>query len=140
MHWIVTLIVGAVVGWLASMLMKTNAQMGAIANILVGIVGSSLGFWLAGVLSLNESWRYRCDRSHDMRFAISIPQFVSDGEFDPADFRAYMRGRRRLASRAPGRWSSRSAWSAWWPRSCPSSRDALPLDQRFSPLASGEEG
>src|SRR5437016_6802397 len=25
-----------------------------------------------------------------MRFAISIPQFVSDGEFDPADFRAYM--------------------------------------------------
>ena len=44
MHWIVTLIVGAVVGWLASMLMKTNAQMGAIANIVVGIVGSSLGF------------------------------------------------------------------------------------------------
>src|SRR5258706_9429175 len=53
MHWIVTLIVGAVVGWLASILMKTNAQMGAIANILVGIVGSSLGFWLAGVLGLS---------------------------------------------------------------------------------------
>jgi len=53
MHWIVTLIVGAVVGWLASMLMKTNAQMGAIANIVVGIVGSSLGFWLAGVLGLS---------------------------------------------------------------------------------------
>jgi uncharacterized membrane protein YeaQ/YmgE (transglycosylase-associated protein family) len=45
--------VGAVVGWLASMLMKTNAQMGAIANIVVGIVGSSLGFWLAGVLGLS---------------------------------------------------------------------------------------
>ena len=53
MNWIVTLIVGAVVGWLASMVMKTNAQMGAIANILVGIVGSSLGFWLAGVLGLS---------------------------------------------------------------------------------------
>ena len=25
-----------------------------------------------------------------MRFSISIPQFVSDGEFDPAGFRAYM--------------------------------------------------
>ena len=25
-----------------------------------------------------------------MRFAISIPQFVSDGEFDPARFRGYM--------------------------------------------------
>jgi uncharacterized membrane protein YeaQ/YmgE (transglycosylase-associated protein family) len=55
MHWIVTLIVGAVVGWLASILMKTNAQMGAIANIVVGIVGSSLGFWLAGVLGLSAS-------------------------------------------------------------------------------------
>jgi uncharacterized membrane protein YeaQ/YmgE (transglycosylase-associated protein family) len=53
MHWIVTLIVGAVVGWLASMLMKTNAQMGIVANIVVGLVGSSLGFWLAGVLGLS---------------------------------------------------------------------------------------
>jgi uncharacterized membrane protein YeaQ/YmgE (transglycosylase-associated protein family) len=53
MNWIVTLIVGAVVGWLASIVMKTNAQMGAIANILVGIVGSCIGFWLAGVLGLS---------------------------------------------------------------------------------------
>ena len=55
MYWIVTLIVGAAVGWLASILMKTNAQMGAIANIVVGIVGSSLGFWLAGMLGLTAS-------------------------------------------------------------------------------------
>jgi len=55
MYWIVAVIEGAVVGWLASILMKTNAQMGAIANIVVGIVGSSLGFWLAGVLGLNTS-------------------------------------------------------------------------------------
>jgi uncharacterized membrane protein YeaQ/YmgE (transglycosylase-associated protein family) len=54
MNWIVTIVVGAIVGWLASMVMKTNAQMGAIANILVGIVGSSLGFWLAGVLGLSS--------------------------------------------------------------------------------------
>jgi uncharacterized membrane protein YeaQ/YmgE (transglycosylase-associated protein family) len=52
MNWIVTIVVGAIVGWLASMVMKTNAQMGAIANIVVGIIGSSLGFWLAGVLGL----------------------------------------------------------------------------------------
>ena len=52
MHWIVTIVVGGIVGWLASLLMKTNAQMGIIANVLVGIVGSSLGFWLAGVLGL----------------------------------------------------------------------------------------
>ena len=53
MNWLVTIVVGAIVGWLASMVMKTNAQMGAIANIVVGIVGSSLGFWLAGLLGLS---------------------------------------------------------------------------------------
>ena len=52
MNWIITLVVGGVIGWLASMLMKTNAQMGIIANVVVGIIGSSLGFWLAGVLGL----------------------------------------------------------------------------------------
>jgi uncharacterized membrane protein YeaQ/YmgE (transglycosylase-associated protein family) len=40
------------VGWLASLVMKTNAQMGIIANVIVGIIGSSLGFWLAGLLGL----------------------------------------------------------------------------------------
>jgi uncharacterized membrane protein YeaQ/YmgE (transglycosylase-associated protein family) len=50
MGFIWALIIGGVVGWLASMVMKTNAQMGMIANIVVGIVGSSLGFWLAGML------------------------------------------------------------------------------------------
>ena len=50
MDFIVTLIIGGVVGWLASLIMKTGAQMGIIANIVVGIVGSFLGFWLAGVL------------------------------------------------------------------------------------------
>lgn len=53
MNWIVTIVVGGIVGWLASMVMKTNAQMGAIANVIVGIIGSSLGFWLAGMLGLS---------------------------------------------------------------------------------------
>jgi len=43
MGWIITLIIGGIVGWLASIVMKTNAQMGLIANVLVGIVGSFLG-------------------------------------------------------------------------------------------------
>jgi uncharacterized membrane protein YeaQ/YmgE (transglycosylase-associated protein family) len=54
MNWIVTLIIGGVVGWLASLVMKTNAQMGIIANIIVGIVGSLLGFWIAGLLGIVE--------------------------------------------------------------------------------------
>lgn len=52
MHWIVSLVVGGVIGWLASIAMKTNAQMGLVANVLVGIVGSALGFWLAGLLGI----------------------------------------------------------------------------------------
>ena len=50
MNWLITIVIGGIVGWLASMVMKTNAQMGIIANVLVGIVGSALGFWLAGQL------------------------------------------------------------------------------------------
>lgn len=52
MNWIISLIIGGIVGWLASILMKTNAQMGLIANILVGIVGSMIGYWIAGQLGM----------------------------------------------------------------------------------------
>jgi uncharacterized membrane protein YeaQ/YmgE (transglycosylase-associated protein family) len=47
MFWIVFLLLGAVIGWLASLVMKTDAQMGWIANVVVGIAGSALGGWLA---------------------------------------------------------------------------------------------
>ena len=52
MGFITALIIGGIVGWLASMVMKTNAQMGLFANIIVGIVGSMLGFWVAGLFGL----------------------------------------------------------------------------------------
>ena len=52
MGWIATIVIGGIVGWLASIVMKTNAQMGLFANVIVGIVGSALGFWLAGLLGL----------------------------------------------------------------------------------------
>ncbi len=48
MDWIIAILVGALIGWLASLVMKTDAQQGAIANILIGIVGSALGRWLFG--------------------------------------------------------------------------------------------
>jgi uncharacterized membrane protein YeaQ/YmgE (transglycosylase-associated protein family) len=44
---VIVIVVGGVIGWLASILMGTNAQMGILANVLVGILGSWLGFWLA---------------------------------------------------------------------------------------------
>ena len=50
MNWIISLIIGGIVGWLASIVMKTNAQMGCLANVVVGVVGSMLGYWIAGLL------------------------------------------------------------------------------------------
>jgi uncharacterized membrane protein YeaQ/YmgE (transglycosylase-associated protein family) len=38
--------IGALVGWIASMIMGTDAQMGSVANIVVGIVGAILGSYL----------------------------------------------------------------------------------------------
>jgi len=43
MNIIVWLIVGGLIGWIASMVMRTNAQQGVLLNILVGIVGAFLG-------------------------------------------------------------------------------------------------
>lgn len=51
---IVTIIVGALAGWLASIIMKRNAQMGAVANIIVGIVGAFIGNLVASFLGWSE--------------------------------------------------------------------------------------
>jgi uncharacterized membrane protein YeaQ/YmgE (transglycosylase-associated protein family) len=48
MGWIIAILVGALVGWLASIIMKTDSQQGPIANILIGIVGATLARWLFG--------------------------------------------------------------------------------------------
>ncbi|MBN2449719.1 MAG: GlsB/YeaQ/YmgE family stress response membrane protein [Lentisphaeria bacterium] len=52
MSWVITLILGGIIGWLASIVMKTNARMGCFANVLVGVGGSLLGFWIAGLLGI----------------------------------------------------------------------------------------
>jgi uncharacterized membrane protein YeaQ/YmgE (transglycosylase-associated protein family) len=52
MDLIIAIVVGGIIGWLASLIMKTGAQMGILANVIVGIIGSSLGYWLAGLLGI----------------------------------------------------------------------------------------
>ena len=47
---ILWLIVGGIVGWLASMVMKTDGQQGIILNVVVGIVGAFIGGWLISPL------------------------------------------------------------------------------------------
>ncbi len=58
MNFVIWLIVGGVIGWLASMLMKTNDQQGMVLNVVVGIVGAMLGGWfispLVGVGTINQ--------------------------------------------------------------------------------------
>lgn len=50
MGFILWLIVGGIIGWLASIIMRRDAQQGIILNIVVGIVGSFLGGWLIAPL------------------------------------------------------------------------------------------
>ena len=52
MNLIIQLVIGGVIGWLASIVMKTNAQMGLIANVLVGIGGAILGNLIVEVLGI----------------------------------------------------------------------------------------
>ena len=49
---ILWIILGAAAGWIASMIMKRDAQMGAVANIVVGIVGAVIGGFLFNLLGL----------------------------------------------------------------------------------------
>ncbi len=50
MNIIIWLIVGGVIGWLASIVMKTDGQQGLILNVVVGIVGAMVGGWLISPL------------------------------------------------------------------------------------------
>ena len=46
MNIILWIVFGALAGWIASMIMGANARMGALANIVVGIVGAIIGGFL----------------------------------------------------------------------------------------------
>jgi uncharacterized membrane protein YeaQ/YmgE (transglycosylase-associated protein family) len=53
MGWILTIIIGGILGWLASKVMKTDAQQGIILNIIVGVVGAALaGFLISPLLGI----------------------------------------------------------------------------------------
>jgi uncharacterized membrane protein YeaQ/YmgE (transglycosylase-associated protein family) len=52
MNIIIWLIVGGIVGWLASLIMRTDAQQGILLNVIVGIVGAFLGGWLGNMLGI----------------------------------------------------------------------------------------
>ena len=59
MNFIIWLVIGGLIGWLASMLMKTDGQQGIFLNVIVGVVGAMLGGWfispLVGVATINQN-------------------------------------------------------------------------------------
>ncbi|MBP1468293.1 GlsB/YeaQ/YmgE family stress response membrane protein [Candidatus Chloroploca sp. M-50] len=55
MNFLLWLLFGAIVGWLASLVMRTNAQQGLLLNIVVGIVGAFLGGLVFNLLGIGGS-------------------------------------------------------------------------------------
>lgn len=59
MNFIIWLVVGGLIGWVASMIMKTDGQQGIVLNVVVGIVGAFLGGLLlsplVGESTINQS-------------------------------------------------------------------------------------
>jgi uncharacterized membrane protein YeaQ/YmgE (transglycosylase-associated protein family) len=59
MNFIVWIIVGGVIGWIASLIMRTDAQQGLFLNIVVGIVGALIAGWvvspLVGIGTINQN-------------------------------------------------------------------------------------
>lgn len=59
MNFIIWLVIGGIVGWIASLIMRTDAQQGIFLNIIVGIVGAFLGGLLLSPLfgtgTINDS-------------------------------------------------------------------------------------
>ena len=50
MNFIIWLVVGGLIGWVASMIMRTDGQQGILLNVVVGIVGAFLGGFLLSPL------------------------------------------------------------------------------------------
>jgi uncharacterized membrane protein YeaQ/YmgE (transglycosylase-associated protein family) len=48
-------LVGALIGWLASKVMRTDAQQGGLLNIVVGVIGAMLGGFLLPLLGFGGS-------------------------------------------------------------------------------------
>ncbi len=55
MGWIIAIIVGGIIGWLASLVMNRDASMGIFWNIIVGIVGSFIGGFIGTLIGVSST-------------------------------------------------------------------------------------
>jgi uncharacterized membrane protein YeaQ/YmgE (transglycosylase-associated protein family) len=85
------LVAGSAIGWLASVLMRTNSQRGVILNVLLGIAGAVIAGWailpLVGASTINQndfsffSLAYLTPANYNAAL-----DFNNDGRIDIADF------------------------------------------------------
>ena len=72
MNFIIWIVIGGLIGWAASIVMKTDAQQGVVLNVVVGIVGALVGGWLLSPLfgtgTINQN-----DFTHITRCESSFP-------------------------------------------------------------------
>lgn len=60
MNILIWLVIGGVIGWIASLMMRTDGQQGMLLNVVVGVIGALLGGWLisplvgAGTINSND--------------------------------------------------------------------------------------
>ena len=58
MNFILWITIGGLIGWVASMIMRTNAQQGLFLNIVVGVIGALVAGWiispLVGIPTINQ--------------------------------------------------------------------------------------
>ncbi|HVE48479.1 MAG TPA: GlsB/YeaQ/YmgE family stress response membrane protein [Casimicrobiaceae bacterium] len=50
MNFLIWIVVGGLIGWVASMIMRTDGQQGVFLNIVVGLIGALIGGWLISPL------------------------------------------------------------------------------------------
>ena len=55
MGWIIAIVVGGIIGWIASMIMGRDASMGIFWNIVVGLIGSLLGGWIGTFIGVGAT-------------------------------------------------------------------------------------
>ena len=54
MEWLAWLVVGAIAGWLAKLLVKGDEGLGVIGHVVLGLVGALLGGWVVSLVTNND--------------------------------------------------------------------------------------
>ena len=82
MNFLIWLIVGGILGWLASLVMKTDGQQGILLNVIVGIVGAFIGGWLispmVGTGTINDGF-FVVDQFASPTIWVDIPASYHNG-------------------------------------------------------------